>query len=102
MYINPINLSLSPTHQNPIIAQDADTRQRIAAYSVRDHAAKGGRMKLSYGTLFFEDATTPESAKNLAELLRETVLPVALFYMIRVEGDEKGTTIEFRRRTDRG
>lgn len=59
-------------------------------------------MKLSSGTLRFEDVKTPEGAKELASYLRETILPLPLFYMTRVEGnDEEGTTIEFRRREQR-
>jgi hypothetical protein len=58
-------------------------------------------LKLTSGTLKFSDVTSPEDAKKVAEFLRETLLPLPLFYMTKIEGTaEEGTTIEFRRRSE--
>ena len=60
----------------------------------------GERVKLTSGSLFFADVTSLEDAKKVAEFLRETLLPLPIFFMKRIEGNENGTTIEFQRRTE--
>jgi hypothetical protein len=57
-------------------------------------------LKLTSGTLKFGDVTTPEDAMRLEKYLRETVLPLSIFYITSVCGDERGTTIDFHRRSE--